>query len=116
MCMQLKLKQVTQEIVSSALKIMAQSVYKIILYGSYARGDNTAESDIDIMIILDCSKTDVKQYKKRLLEETSRIGLENDMLLSVLLRDRQEFADKQNMYPFYQNIMKEGIELYGRAA
>lgn len=32
MCMQLKLKQVTQEIVSSALKITAQSVYKIILY------------------------------------------------------------------------------------
>lgn len=48
MCMQLKLKQVTQEIVSSALKITAQSVYKIIPYGYYARDDNTAESDIDI--------------------------------------------------------------------
>lgn len=34
-------------------------------------------------------------------------------MLSVMLRDKEYFYENQAILPFYQNIMKEGIELYG---
>ncbi|MBR5486513.1 MAG: nucleotidyltransferase domain-containing protein [Phascolarctobacterium sp.] len=116
MCTNIELNKVTSEVVDAALKVMSKDLYKVILYGSYARGDNTAESDIDIMILLDCSKEKMKEYRDLFLDESSRIGLEYDVLVAVVLREKEDFVDKISYYPFYQNVEREGVELYGRAA
>lgn len=42
---------VTSEVVSQVVELIKDDIYKIYLYGSYARGDYTSESDIDIMIV-----------------------------------------------------------------
>lgn len=112
MCTRIELQKVTKEVLEAALKVMADDIYKVILYGSYARGDNTAESDIDIMILLDCPKEKMEEYRVLFIDESSRIGLKYDVLVSVLLRDKKDFADKISYYPFYQNIESEGVELY----
>ena len=41
--------------------LFGRSLNKIILYGSYARGDYKENSDIDIMILVDSSKDTIKQ-------------------------------------------------------
>lgn len=41
-------------------KIYGNHLRRVILYGSYARGDYTKDSDIDIMILLDMSDMDIK--------------------------------------------------------
>lgn len=56
---------VTSEVVNQAVEIIKDDIYKIYLYGSYARGDYTSESDIDIMIVLRCDKDKVKSYRKQ---------------------------------------------------
>jgi predicted nucleotidyltransferase len=107
-----ELKKVTSEVVEAALKVMSEDLYKVILYGSYARGDNTADSDIDIMVLVDCSTEKMKEYRALFLDETSRIGLEYDVLVAVVLREKEDFADKISYYPFYQNVKREGIVIY----
>ena len=47
-------------------KIYGKHLKKVILYGSYARGDYRDDSDIDIMILLDLSDMDIKQYRHEL--------------------------------------------------
>ena len=42
-------------------KIYGSHLKTVILYGFYARGDYRADSDIDIMILLDLSDMDIKQ-------------------------------------------------------
>ena len=37
---------ITKEIVEDVLELFKEKVYKIVLYGSYARGDFTKESDV----------------------------------------------------------------------
>lgn len=113
MCTQQELKFVTNKLIDAALALVPNKIYKIILYGSYARGDNSPESDIDVMIVLDCPKEDVLRYRKQFHKASSRIGLDNDVMLSVLLRDKDNFINGQRLLPFYQNIVREGVELYG---
>lgn len=104
---------ITREIVSEVIRILQDNVYKMVLYGSYARGDFTSESDIDILILLNCSKEQVMQYRRQISRLSSRIGLENDIEISLLLRDRETFEQGEDILPFYKNIKREGVEIYG---
>lgn len=115
MCTKVELKAATEELVSAAVAI-SSDVYKILLFGSYARGENTEESDVDIMILMDCPVEKIKALRKEFSKAASRIGLKHDLLLAVLLRNKDEFSGKQNYLPFYQNVANEGVELYGRTA
>jgi len=116
MCTAVELNKITDEVVSSVLKLMPGKVYKIFLYGSYARGDNTPESDIDIMIIFDDKQDLDYSTQKSIRKYASRIGLEMDALISIAFSDKEEFLSAQEYLPFYQNIVKEGISLYDCAA
>lgn len=103
---------ITAETVEAILKLLKDDVYKIILYGSYARGDFTKESDIDIMILLNCSKEEVQKYRKQVSLLSSRIGLKKDAEVSLILRDKETFEQGQKILPFYQNVAGEGVILY----
>ena len=41
--------------------IYGNSLKKIVVYGSYARGDYQENSDIDIMILVDASDSEIKK-------------------------------------------------------
>lgn len=104
---------VTSEVVSQVVELIQDDIYKIYLYGSYARGDYTSESDIDIMIVLSCDKDKVKSYRKQVSRLASRIALENDVEVSLLLRDKESFEVGQRLLPFYHNVTREGVTIYG---
>ncbi len=104
---------ITKEIVDEVIQLLHDKVYKIVLYGSYARGDFTKESDINILILLNCTKEQVMQYRKQVSRLSSRMGLKNDIEISLRLRDREIFEQGEKILPFYKNIKKEGVEIYG---
>ena len=49
-------------------KIYGLHLKSVILYGSYARGDYTPESDVDIMILVDLPDDEIDQYADELAE------------------------------------------------
>ena len=63
----------TKELIEKGVKRYAEEVrktfgsklYKVILYGSCARGDFDDESDVDIMIILDVPKEEIPQERSK---------------------------------------------------
>lgn len=84
----------------------------VILYGSYARGDYTIESDIDIMILLDLSNIDIKNYRHELSEMTYEFNMDNDIEIKPIAKSKEYFQKWVNAYPFYSNICKEGVKLF----
>lgn len=108
-----EINTITSEIVDSVIELLKNDVYKIVLYGSYARGDFDIGSDIDIMILLNCNKEKVSEYRFRINKLASRASLKNDIEISILLRDRETFEQSQDILPFYKNIKNEGVVLYG---
>ncbi len=107
-----ELKKVLQRVEKTSEQIYGDKLYKIILYGSCARGDNTDESDIDLMILLDCEKNELKRFRKKTMDMVSDINLDEEVFLSVLLRDEKYFEENQDVLPFYKNVVREGINFF----
>lgn len=88
---------------------------KVILYGSYARGDYTEDSDIDIMILLQMPDLEIKKYRHQLSGLTYDFNVNYDMDIKPIAKSKSEFAKWVDTYPFYANIKREGVELFGVA-
>ena len=108
-----ELNTITNEVVNSARDLFKDQLWRIMLYGSYARGNFNEESDVDIMILLDCDESDIRKFRKQTSRMASRIGLDNDVEVSLLVRDRDSFEQRKNILPFYRNVNDEGVILYG---
>ncbi len=54
MCSRPELQVVLGKVKDASERLYGNKLNRIILFGSYARGDNVDGSDMDIMIILDC--------------------------------------------------------------
>ena len=84
---------------------------KIILFGSYARGDNTEKSDIDILILmknLDNERKVTGALYKALLHEDISIPVD------FLAIDYDKYNELKNRIGYiYKTIDAEGKILYG---
>jgi len=83
---------------------------KIILYGSFARGDNTNNSDIDLLILVDKEKI-TYQEEKQLKYPLYDLEFETGQIISPLVLSKKEWESKHRITPFYSNVTTEGIEL-----
>lgn len=101
-----------QEYVNSIKEIYGIHLRRIILYGSYARGDAREDSDIDIMILLDISDDDIKSYRHKLTEITFDYNMDNDLEIIPIAKNENHFNKWIENYPFYANINREGVTLY----
>ena len=87
----------------------------VILYGSYARGDFRADSDIDIMILLDIDDMEIKDYRYQLSDLTYDFNMDNDVDIKPIAKSQEHFNKWIGVYPFYSNIVNEGVTLFGVA-
>ena len=96
-------------------EIYGSELKAVILYGSYARGDYTESSDIDIMILVDMSDIELKSYGEKLSYMTYDFHLDHDIDIKPIAKSEEIFNKWVVNYPFYSNIHKEGVILYGAA-
>ena len=94
-----------------AAKAVWRSAEKIWLYGSYARGDQTDESDIDVMALVDLSAGELARYRRQISDFSSNLDLKYGVLLAIKLQDRATFDFYGAASPFFQNVMREGVSL-----
>lgn len=85
----------------------------IILYGSVARGTETAESDVDIAIIIN-GKLD-EAMEDALSDVIVDMNLKYDKVFSVVDIDEEELAKWGKVLPYFHNVKNEGIVLWKAA-
>ncbi len=103
------LKQYVEEV----RKIYGNHLKSVVLYGSYARGDFRPDSDIDIMILVDLTDMEVEQYRKQLSWSTYDFNEEHHTDIKPIAKSDAHFKKWLGVYPFYTDVQKEGVELYG---
>ena len=81
-----------------------------ILYGSEARGDARADSDIDLLILLEGDKRDLKR-ESLISGALYDLELSTGVLISPMIMLRKQWENRPFKTPFYINVMNEGIWL-----
>ena len=89
-----------------AQKMKSDKIKLMILFGSVARGDDTEDSDIDILVISNYRK-DIWPKISDIIVDT--IGIYGE-LLSVHVMSENVY-NKTKDYSFLTNVLKEGILL-----
>lgn len=83
---------------------------EVILYGSRARGEPSAESDFDLLILLEVPVEQVREAA--LLRRLYALELEREVLFGVVIHSREEWASPLfRAMPFHQNVSREGVRL-----
>jgi len=113
MCTQDQLRKITNEVSDGVQKALGNRLHNIILYGSYARGDYNEDSDIDIMVLADVNNEELSELRKSIYRISNDISLEYNILLSIFLKDKGFFDEHVSILPFYQNVIKDGVMIYG---
>lgn len=81
----------------------------VVVYGSYARGTESPDSDIDIAIFV--SKTS-KKKRDLMIEAVSKYELMTGKVISAIEIDYKQYNAWKDSMPFYKNIQREGITLW----
>jgi len=81
-----------------------------ILYGSYARGDYRADSDIDLMILVDKEKLSYEE-EKSIKYPLYDIEFDLGIVISPRVMPRHLWQSRQGKTPYYENVAREGIVL-----
>lgn len=87
------------------------AIRRVMLYGSYARGDNTEASDIDLVAIADGDRQELQKKLKLVWKETAQIGYKYNVIISPTVIPYDEYEKYKDVLPYYSNIEKEGIEV-----
>src|ERR1700732_4699498 len=77
----------------------------LILYGSYARGDNRTDSDIDILVLVDQESVTYAD-EKRIKYPLYHIEYDTGVMISPLVFSKKAWETKHRITPFYQNVIK----------
>lgn len=89
-------------------------ILHLTLFGSKARGDDTQESDIDVLVV---TTSDAWPLKHRILRLGARLSLEHDVLFNLYVIGHERWAwMHQVRHPLYRNIMANGLDLTPEAA
>ena len=102
-----------REMINDLRRIYGNLLFQAILYGSYARGEETEESDVDIALLIEGKV--YPEITEKMLVCVARHELECGKVLSVVDIDKKKYSEWSDTLPFYRNIKKEGIILWTRS-
>lgn len=106
------IRKMLLELAESLHYVYGEKLKSVVLYGSVARGTQTVDSDIDVMILVDGDNDELRLYDDRLNDVSTDFSLKYLKVLSVVDISYQEYENWRNISPFYRNVSKEGIVLY----
>ena len=107
------INSVLNDFLTKVKQLLEERLKKVILYGSYARGDYNNSSDIDIMLLTDFSDVEIEEYRDKISDIAFEIELNTGYIISPIIRNIEIFNVRTGYIPFYHNVEKEGVVLIG---
>lgn len=101
-----KLSEILQLLRSGLAETLGTQLEAVYLYGSHARGEATAGSDIDVLIIIR-DDFDYGEMLHRTINLVADLSLEHDVVISRAFISKERFENE--MSPFLMNVRREAV-------
>jgi len=107
-----KVTTIISQVLSVMKDIFGDDLRNVILYGSYARGEQDIYSDMDIMVLVDMEEESLRKFDDEVFERIYSIIQNSGILLSVMTINASHFYEWTDILPFYGNVSTEGVKFY----
>ena len=107
------IQMIKQDCIVPIQELMKDDLKRIVLYGSCARGNYTADSDVDIAILTRCNRWESKKYDEGLADLATELAMKYFAVVNFVCLPYDEYLNKKEWYAYFRNIEKEGEVLYG---
>ena len=111
MCTKKELNTILDRLNEAYKAAFGEDIVKVLLYGSYSRGDFNSDSDVDVVAIVKGDRMNLQQKLKTVWEISSDLEIEFETIVSPTVIPYDEFEKYKNDLPYYKNIEKEGVEI-----
>ncbi len=92
-------------------ELFPEGMLEVILYGSYARNDETDESDVDLMYLVDSPREVISARNWQVGEAAADLVMEYGILVSPVVENRDYYLRNRELLPFFANIQREGVKM-----
>ena len=105
------ISNIIQDFAKNVRKILGNSLDSVIVYGSYARGDYSELSDIDVMLLVSLGEEEIKQISDQISDLAFDFMMKYGVDISPVITNIDHFNYWVDNLPYYRNIRDEGVRL-----
>ena len=102
----MRIRDILEEFREKLENLYEKRLKSIILYGSWARGDATEDSDIDLLIVLEGRVIPGKEID-RMIDIITEINLKHGVLISIYPVSEEDYSTINS--PLLINVRREGV-------
>lgn len=107
-----RINAVTEKVIKAAHDTLGDKLEEVILFGSYARGDFDADSDIDLCVLAKIPNEEAGKWHGSIRKKLPLIDLDYDITVSIHVTESSLFHQYADTLPYFMNIVNEGVSLY----
>lgn len=107
--MPVSVQHVIYEFAKDMRKIFGLDLSRVLVYGSYARGDFTKDSDVDIMILVKTPVDEIHKYTDRVSDAAFEYLMNYGIDISPVIKNEEHFNYWVDNLPYYRNVRDEGV-------
>lgn len=102
---------IIHEFVKDARNILGSSFVRMVLYGSYARGDFRNNSDIDLLLLTTLTDEQISDMENKIYDLAFDYLMKYGIDISIIMKNDEQYRYWVGTLPFYNAIEREGIKV-----
>ena len=95
-------------------RLLGEKLTKVIVYGSYARGDYRDNSGVDIMILVKMTDEEIRTVKNDIYDLAFEVEMNTGIEISPVIKNEEQYEYWVDTLPFYRNVRDEGVVISER--
>lgn len=102
---------IIQDFAKNVRELLGDSLDSVIVYGSYARGDYSEFSDVDVMILVSLTENQIKEIFDQISDLAFDYLMKHEIDISPVIINTDYFNYWADNLPYYRNVRDEGVRL-----
>lgn len=102
-------KDLLYEFAKDMQRLFGQELSRVVVYGSYARGDYTQDSDVDVMVLVKIPEDKIHNFTDQVSDCAFNYLMRYGIDISPVVKNEEHFNDWVDNLPYYRNVRDEGV-------